>query len=75
MFNKKVILAYGIPALIVCIFKPGAMFVSLPIMLLAAAFAFIWYQVSRNEGRKQTALYIIYPLFYGLWLLFILVAK
>ena len=75
MFNKKVMLAYAIPALIVAIFKPGAMFINLPIMLLAAAFSFIWYQMSRNEGRKRTAIYVLYPLFYGLWLLFILVAK
>ena len=52
MFNKKVILAYAIPALIVAIFKPGAMFINLPIMLLVAAFEFVWYNMSRKEGRK-----------------------
>ena len=75
MFNKKVILAYAIPALIVAIFKPGAMFINLPIMLLVAAFEFVWYNMSRKESRKRTAIYVLYPLLYGLWLLFILVAK
>ena len=73
MLNLKIVLAYGIPLVLLLIYDFSAILMPIPLILLGIVAAFSWYNFSENEEKKQKAMRLWFPLTYAIAILAVLV--